>query len=746
MPQSHKTEPTSNNASGYALGNASDIAIADDINVDEVCDWVIKHCRADAEAALRSGRETVEILRSLGMDAPGLLAGLLQSQLPIDENEQGLMATRFGAVTMQLLHGAARMRQLSTLSQQRNEHTNSPSNSPANPHGNEENLRKMLIAMVDDIRVVLIELARHLSVLRHCREAVRDKPSNLTELAELGRITMEVYAPLANRLGIGQIKWQMEDYALRYLQPDDYRALAIALDEKRVAREQYIAEFIITVQSTLAEAGVAGEVYGRPKHLQSIWKKMRTKGLAFENLRDIRALRILLDSEADCYVALAAIHAHWQPLPGEFDDYIATPKDNGYRSIHSVIAGPANKTVEVQIRTHAMHQQSEFGVAAHWRYKEKVRADDNIDNKVMRLRQLLEWKEELRDVGAFAEQPLADQRIYVFTPKGTVIDLPSGSTPIDFAYAIHSELGNRIRGAQVNGKMSPLGRPLETGQQVHIQTVQDGHPSRDWLRNDLNFVRTRRARNRIAHWFKRVDYAQHLADGRSMLERELTRLGLEALSYDKIARTTHFHKTNDMLAAIGANDFKLSRALAPHRRRAESESESNTGHPPRKLSRVSPPDARHNSGHPDNFSVSGVGNLLTRMARCCNPIPGDPIVGFITAGRGISIHRRNCHNITSLDAPRRARLSEAQWGKSTPTCLPVDINITAYHRNGLLNDITEFLKGEKTEVLKLTMETDPEHGAYIRLKLEISGLKKLEQIMQGLSRIPDVRVVRRSAQ
>ena len=696
--------------------------------IDEARRWVIAHCRPGAEAALAAGMETVAVLQSLEMDEPGLLAGLLQPLLPVNEKEQALISKHFGPATLTLLHGAAQMAQLSALSQ----HGAQAASHFADPRVNEENLRKMLITMVDDVRVVLIELARHLCLLRHCRHA------EAKVQRELGRVTVEVYAPLANRLGVGQIKWQLEDHALRCLAPEDYRQLAAALDEKRGAREQYIARFIADLRDALGE--VAEEVHGRPKHLYSIRKKMQRKELTLENLRDIRAVRILTASVADCYAALAAVHARWAALPGEFDDYIATPKDNGYRSIHTVVAGPRGKAVEVQIRTREMHAQSELGVAAHWRYKENLRADHGIDAKVVRFRQLLQWREELRDAGALAVPPsAADERVYVFTPKGTIIDLPDGATPIDFAYAIHTEIGHRIRGARVNGKMVPLDHRLETGAQVQIQTTKLGRPSRDWLRNDLGYVRTRRARNRIVHWFKRAEYHQHLADGRALLERELARLGLEELSYDKIARKTHFHKTDDLLAALGAKDFKLSRALAPFRRAAEAAEGAQDREPP-------PQSSRHEAPRPPGgFRVSGVGNLLTRMAHCCNPVPGDPIVGFITTGRGISIHRRSCGNLQNLDAPRRERLVEVQWGKSAAASWPVDIHVSAYHRVGLLNDITEFLKAEKIPVLKLNMNTDDENSAMIQLRLEVAGLKKLGRIVRGLARIPDVFGVRRVA-
>jgi len=512
-----------------------------------ICEWANAHCRAGAAQAMRREWDAAAILRELEMDESGVAAALLQPLLPLDEKEERMIAERFGAETLPLLHGAARMKQLSALS-----------GGAGNPV-NEENLRKMLIAMVDDARVVLIELARHLSMLRGSKRADARRQN------EIGRATLEVYAPLANRLGVRQLKWRMEDYALRFLQPGEYRGLAAQLDETRLARENYIREFIAALGGALREAGIDAEVQGRPKHLYSIWKKMRRKNMPFEQLHDVRAVRILAGGESDCYAALSMVHAKWRPLQREFDDYIATPKDNGYRSIHTVVFGPGEKSIEVQIRTREMHRESELGIAAHWRYKENVRADDSIDRKILRLRRLLEWQAELRDSGALAHAP-PGERVYVFTPKGTVIDLPEGATPIDFAYALHTEVGHAVRGARVNGKIAPLGRKLQTGEQVQVQTAKGGRPSRDWLRAELQLVRTQRARNRIARWFKGADYAQHAADGRAMLERELSRLGLKDLAYDKIARAAAYDKTEDLLAALGAGDFTPAKALAPFRR------------------------------------------------------------------------------------------------------------------------------------------------------------------------------------
>lgn len=702
---------------------ATDDFSRDELNdLAEVSRWVTEHCHPEV-GLLQMGMDTVEILKSLEMDAQGLVVGLLQPLLPIAEPLQAMLVERFGTLTMTLLRGVGRMQQLSALSQY---DTGLPQ-----PKVNEENLRKMLLVMVDDVRVVLIELARHLSVLQRCKQAEQ------AQQAALGRLTLEVYAPLANRLGIRQLKWQLEDYALRYLAPEEYWNLTALLDEKRVTREKYIREFIQMIQDALAETGLESEVHGRPKHLYSIWKKMQQKGLAFENLQDIQAVRILVNTVADCYSALAIISARWHRLADEFDDYIATPKENNYRSIHTVLIGPHDKHVEVQIRTHEMHQQSEFGVAAHWRYKEHVHADERIDRKILWLRQLLQWKEELQDNNALVEnfsRDAEEERVYVFTPKGTVLELPNGSTPIDFAYAIHSEVGHCARGAKVNGKMVPLGYRLATGDQVHIQNAKGGQPSRDWLRNDLGYARTRRARNRIAQWFKQVDHARHLAEGRNMLERELARLGMEHLGYDKITRKTNFHTTDDMLAALGANDFKVSKALAPFRR---------PNHLPEQSIPLKRPRTTHRS--PSNLQVDGVPDLLTRMANCCNPIPGDAVIGFITAGRGVSIHRQNCANMRTLEAHRRDRVVEVQWGDAdvASASYVVEIHITAYQHDGLLNELTQFLLKEKIEVLKLNMNTDTENISHIQLRLEISDRQKLDFILNKLSRIPNVLHVKR---
>ncbi|MEM7195505.1 MAG: bifunctional (p)ppGpp synthetase/guanosine-3',5'-bis(diphosphate) 3'-pyrophosphohydrolase [Pseudomonadota bacterium] len=668
---------------------------------------------------------TAEIVASLGMAEDSILTGFLQAFCPLDNDQLKGLEEAFGTASVNMLKGVIRIDQLSAFSR------NPAAGQSADPSANEENLRKMLITMVDDVRVVLIKLASMLSQLR----LAKSLPAN--DQVQLARITQDIYAPLANRLGVWQLKWEMEDFILRYLQPRSYQELASRLQEKRVVREAYIDQYIAGLRKSLSEAGIENEVYGRPKHLYSIWKKMQKKGLAFENLWDIRAVRILVNDLADCYAALGVVHTQWRHLPGEFDDYIATPKGNGYRSIHTVVIGPEGKSVEVQIRTREMHEENELGVAAHWRYKENTSEDTVIDSKVLWLRQLLEWKDQVADGAELAEEfirSVTEKRVYVFTPNGKVIDLPHGSTPIDFAYAIHSEVGNRTRGARVNAKMVSLAHVLKTGDQVQIQTAKNATPSRDWLRADLGYVKTSRARNRIQHWFKQGDHDHNVSVGRTMLEKELHRLGLNDLNYERIAEETHFHKVDDLLAALGANDFKLSKALGPFKPSA----------PPVEPVVKSKPVG--NRRRPQGFNIQGVGNLLTNLAKCCGPVPGEQIVGFITQGRGVSVHRQNCNNITNLPTEQQNRLIEVEWGEQSLESYAVDLEIQAYHRSGLLHDVTQTLKDNHTDVLLLNMSTDAEHIARVDLRIEISGSQDLNRVINQIRQIQNVLSVRRANQ
>jgi GTP pyrophosphokinase len=668
----------------------------------------------------RHGLEIVSILQEMGTDEVAQIAGFLLGvqQLAPEQLEQ--IEATLGVEVVSLYDNTSRIQHLSDLLRV---------GTAAHSRGEADE---------DDVRVVQICLAKQLSLLRFCKSETVEFQKKEAER------TRDVYAPLANRLGIWQLKWELEDLSFRYLNPNTYKTLARALEEKRRDREQYIQQLVAEIKNNLEVAGIEADVQGRPKHIFSIWKKMQRKDLEFRQLWDIRGVRILVSDVEECYAVLSRIHSMWEHIPEEFSDYIAMPKSNGYQSIHTVVLGPGDKTVEIQIRTRDMHEESELGVAAHWRYKEKVAQNSGIDTKVIWLRQLLEWKTEVMGAGITNDNNPGvhrsskdtleqESRIYVFTPKGTIIDLPIGSTPIDFAYSIHSEVGHRTRGARVNGKMVPLSYRLKTGEQVHIQTVKSGGPSRDWLRNDLGNVQTSRARNRISQWFKHADYDQNVSEGRNLLERELRRLGMDDLSYDKINQHTHFKKIEDMLAAIGSRDFKLSKALYPFKP-AHNDEQDLLAFKTRQT-----PVQRNQQG----FTVHGVGNLLTHLAKCCEPIPGDEIIGYISSGRGVSIHRTNCKNIINMDQNVADRLIDVDWGQQSSTTYNMALVITAYHRSGLLHDVTEALKSSRADVLKVNMDTDDEHVTRLQLQLEIPGVLRPEQLITRLSAIQNVFDVRK---
>ena len=688
-------------------------------------DWATSNCKDIDDFYLAAGRETVRILQQLNVDECAELAGYFCAFQGGDggiERYAESIKEQFGSEVLQLSCDVSRMRELSD--QLQSESLKSQSSV------NEENFRKMLITMVDDPRVVLIGLASQLNLLRQCKN--QNQEIKLFQSS----ITRDVYAPLANRLGVWQLKWELEDLSFRYLQPITYKNLATALEEKRQDREKYISLLIEQIKTRLKDQGINADVQGRPKHIYSIWKKMQRKSLEFKQLWDLRGIRILVDSIDDCYAALSVVHSNWNHLADEYSDYVATPKENGYQSIHTVINGEDDKAIEVQIRTYEMHQESELGVAAHWRYKEAAQSDMSLDNKVVWLRQLLEWKDEILDssvVKGRIESRSKNQRVYVFTPKGTVIDLPVGSTPIDFAYAVHTEVGHRTRGAKINGKMVPLNYELQTGEQITIQTVKSGGPSRDWLRKDNPYIQTSRARNRILQWFKREDYDQYVSEGRSMLERELHRLGLDDLSYEKINHPTHFHSVDDLLAAIGAHDYKLSKALSPFKTEKLTTVDSlpiRTRRPVRK-------------GKSSGFTIQGVGNLLNHLANCCQPVPGDKIIGFITRGKGVSIHRKSCINILNLDPDLENRLIDVEWGEDTDNAYTLSLRVIAYQRSGLLHDITEVLKSVDVDVLKVNMETDKEHVTNLNLHLELAGQVRPATVMAKLNGIQNVLEVKR---
>jgi len=587
-----------------------------------------------------------------------------------------------------------------------------------------ENLRKMFLAMVDDIRVIIIKLADRL----HNMQTLNHLPPEKQE--RIAQETLDIFAPLANRLGIWQIKWRLEDTAFRYLNPDEYHNIARLLAERREVRNQYLSRVMALLRARLRKEGIQAEIYGRPKHIYSIYRKMQEKNCTFEEVYDVSAVRILVQEIRDCYAVLGLVHSIWHPISGEFDDYIAMPKDNLYQSLHTAVVGLEGKPLEVQIRTYAMHQVAEYGIAAHWRYKEHAQRDMNLEAKIAWLRQVTDWRGDVTSAGEFVDSVKTDvlpERVYVFTPKGDIVDLPAGSTPVDLAYYIHSEVGHRCRGAKVDGRLVPLDYQLRNGEQVVIITAKRGGPSRDWLNPAKRYVRTARARQKIRRWFKQQERDANIAQGREIVERELRRLGLEQESLESVARVFKFEKVDDFLAAVGYNDVSPQQI-------ANRIDDAYRDEPEVAL-QVSPL-----ADSITDVKVAGVGDLLTRMAKCCNPVPGDEIVGYITRGKGITIYRSDCRNIQVVDDPER--LVRVQWGNSQRV-YPVVIRIEAFDRSGLLRDIAGIIADEGINMLSVSTSTRDDNTATIIVTLAISGIRQLSSVLSEIEKIRDVMEARR---
>jgi GTP pyrophosphokinase len=589
-----------------------------------------------------------------------------------------------------------------------------------------ESLRKMLLAMVQDVRVVLIKLADQVQLLRELA-ATGDVQARENAAGD----TMDLFAPLANRLGVWQIKWELEDLAFRCLDPHTYKNLARQLDEKRVDRETYIANVVQLLRAEIAAAGIAGEVAGRPKHIYSIWRKMQSKGVGLEDLFDVRAVRVLVNDVKACYAVLGLVHNLWTPVPREFDDYIAKPKANDYRSLHTAVVGPEGNVLEVQIRTHEMHQHAELGVAAHWRYKETVKGDAAFDDRIAWLRRILDWRDELADAGELAEYfktELFQDSVYVVTPQGRVIDLPRGATPVDFAYHLHSELGHRCRGAKVNGKIVPLTYTLSNGQRVEIITAKEGGPSRDWLNPALGYLKSNRARAKVRQWFNSQQLEEATTHGRAVLERELHRLGKTRQNLDELAARLNFAGVEELFAAFGRAEVtlrQLQSALGADKVPVAPAAEAKA-----------PSPARPGAGA---ILIVGVDKLLTVLARCCKPAPPDPIVGFVTRGRGVTVHRRDCRNVARLAAER---VIAADWGKTGEARFPVDVEIIAGSHPALLRDILDIFTREKVRVIS-SKSVSHDLNARIAFTLEVEGLPQLKRLLALVRDVPGVESARR---
>lgn len=682
--------------------------------------------RVSGEPYIQHSLAVAKILADLGLDYESLVAAILQDVVEDTGVDLDDLKREFGPRIAGLVDGVTKMKVIQ-------EFQNLPDGS-RREHAQAESLRKMLLAMAEDVHVVLIKLADQLQNMRTLSALPEEKQQRIA------RETMDIFAPLANRLGIWQMKWELEDLAFRYLEPATYKQTAGFLAERREDREAYLAQLVKTLSQELSQARIMAEVAGRPKHIYSIWRKMQKKSKDFEQIFDVRAVRVLVRDIRDCYAALGVVHSLWQHIPGEFNDYIATPKENNYRSIHTAVIGPEGKTVEVQIRTHDMHNESELGVAAHWRYKEGARADKSYDAKIAWLRSLLKWKDEIAEAADFVDQfksEVFSERVYVFTPKGNIVDLPAGATPLDFAYDIHTDVGHRCRGAKVNGQMVPLTHTLKTGDRVEVLTVKEGGPSRDWLSPHLCYLHTSKARSRVNHWFRDQNHETSIAAGRTVLEREFRRLGISDVNYEKLAQRFAYHRPEDFLAAVGRSDVKPGQIVtAVQEITAPALKEARPLVTPRVSTALR---------QPTGVTIQGVGNLLTRMAKCCNPVPGDLIVGFITRGQGVTVHRQNCPNALRHHDEHDERLIEVSWGAETGQAYPVEVEVIAYDRAGLLRDITSLLANEKINVLGLSTVTDKQQIAHMTFTLDIPNIETLSRILVLLDQIPNVTEVRRRA-
>lgn len=583
-----------------------------------------------------------------------------------------------------------------------------------------ETLRKTFLAMGEDIRVILIKLADRLHNMRTLGFMPERKRKRIAQE------TLDIFAPLANRLGIWQLKWELEDLGLRHTNPEKYKEIAQNLAETRVERERQMKAITDRIAKLTSEAGIKIEISGRSKHIYSIYRKMADKNKPFEQVRDLRGVRLIVPDIPSCYAVLGIIHTHWRPIPTEFDDYIAAPKDNFYQSLHTAVLYDDGKPLEVQIRTPEMNQNAEYGIAAHWRYKEKGPRDENYEQRINWLKKVMEWRQEVEDANEFVDGMKTDvfkDRVYVFTPRGDIIDLPAGATPIDFAYTVHTEIGNRCRGAKVNGKLVSLDYALKTGEQVEVLTAKQGGPSRDWLNSNLGLVKTQRARSKIKAWFKHQNREQNLAQGKELLEREFRRVGLVNYDLDSLAKAFDYRSLDDLYVAVGCGDVSLGHII-----NTLSEGQASTAQP-FEIKPSQPKDLTENA-----VAVLGLRNILTNFARCCNPVPGDEIVGYITRGRGATIHRQDCPNI--LRTKDRDRIVRVTWGEPQHT-FPVEIQIKAYDRQGLMGDISSLLNNENINLKDIKI--DVTHNlASIMMVVEVADIAQLSRILTKIENIPNV--------
>ncbi|MCK4706959.1 MAG: bifunctional (p)ppGpp synthetase/guanosine-3',5'-bis(diphosphate) 3'-pyrophosphohydrolase [Gammaproteobacteria bacterium] len=673
-----------------------------------------------ADKSLPDSLDVALLLSELGSDETTLIVALLSTTLLIDSPEATDLESIFGEKIISMVKNVCQLHAFQAY-----DIDETPDQA--------ERLRRMLLSMVGDIRVVLIKLAYRVQRLRQLKQAPPEQQQSIA------RETLDIFAPIANRLGIGQLKWELEDLSFRYLEPETYQRIASYLDEKREEREDFIVQVVATLKQELEAAGVKAEVYGRSKHIYSIWKKMTAKHRDFDELFDVRAVRIVVEDVADCYMTLGLVHGLWRHIEKEFDDYIANPKDNGYQSLHTAVRSVQGKPFEIQIRTKPMDEFAEHGVAAHWRYKEGKQADASIQESINSLRKLLD-PEQTRDedlLDNFRTEMFHD-RVYVLTPEGRVIDLPQGATPIDFAYAVHTEVGHRCRGAKVNGRIVQLTYELKNGEQVEILTSKEASPVRDWLIPHLSYTKTTRARNRIRSWFRHQDRDKNLIEGKALYEREVKRQGVRP-NMDAFLKACKHNSAEELFVDIGRGDFSISQLSAALYEQKKSEQGVDIPILPR-------PRRQSEKSSSSKINVRGVGNLLTTMANCCKPVPGDDIIGFITRGKGVSIHRKDCTNIINLNEDDFVRLIEVEWGRDDNDAYPVNLVVNAIDRQGLLGDVITTLANDKVNVIAVnTLSDKNEQTARMLVTIEIHDLQQLTRIMDKIGQLPNVTEVLRGS-
>jgi len=668
-----------------------------------------------------AGLDIAFILADLHVDVACLLAGLLYRAVREGRLASEAVKAGFGDEVSTLVSGVLRMAAISDL----------PLDA-VNPvlgqaHDQKDNIRKMLIALVDDVRVALIKLAERTCAIRSVKEDEERR-------RQIGQEVFHVYAPLAHRLGIGQLKWELEDLSFRYIYPESYRKIARLLDGKRMERDRFIAKVTEELTEILRNAGLHFKICGRAKHIYSIWRKMQRKGIGFSQVYDIRAVRILVPEVKDCYTTLGLVHGQWRNIPNEFDDYIANPKENGYRSLHTAVIGPEGKALEVQIRTEQMDDEAELGVCAHWRYKGSDESDNlasTYEEKIAWLRQVLDWHEEMgggRPESESLRFSVAQDRVYAFTPDGDVVSLAYGATPLDFAYHVHTEIGHRCRGAKVNGSIVPLTYPIKTGERVEVLTSGEARPRREWLQPGSGYLKTSRARAKVQHWFKSQAREDNIDTGRHLLEKEFRRLALTSVDYQRIARKVQFSTVEEMFAAVGSGDLASAQVL-----NAAQELVERSPEPQLRLNAA--PGHLHRHQEP----VRGAGNFHTHMAGCCKPLPGDAIIGYITKGRGVSIHRADCARLMKLQESLAGRVVEIEWGVGPEVHYEVDVAIEAYDRQGLLRDITGLFANARINVLTINTQTNKlTNTATMRLRVEVPDLASLSKLLERIERLKNV--------